>query len=582
MSLAVTELNNVKVYNLCAGKNKNQFLEEAFRTKKSLRKNLEYKQRIELLQDFDFPTAASRVKASADLQYLAATGVYPPQVRLYDTSEVSMKCQRGLDAQVVQFQFLTDDYRKLVFLCDNRSIELHAQYGRHYSTRIPHFGRDMVYNPFSCEVCIVGASSEVYRLSLDQGRFLASLESHVCEENNVIAWSQPLQWLLVTGGEQGVAEFWDLRSRTPVMQLQTGSALTAAQFDNEGLNLALGLESGIVQLYDLRYPQPCGSVTHLYQLPIIALRYHPTHNSLFSADSKLIKISDKHSANLLTAIEPQDDINDIEIYGDSGLLLTALETSRIGAFYVPAVGLVPRWCSFLESLTEELEEQKKPHVYEDFQFVTHEELKSLDALNLIGSEKLQAYMHGYFMDVSLYYQLKAASQPFTLEEYKKTRVKEKLEAKRAERIVIKRSIPNVNKALAREMQQELQDGEGKRKVAAERVLADQRFTALFNQREFEIDTNAADYKRLHTRTRQIAPEVEDLEDEDSEDAPIVPRKKQKPAQVVEEDMEEQEEGTFQQRLQREERPRREMRSREERGKHRTMVSAKSMLQTSRR
>lgn len=581
MSLAVTELNNVKVYNLCAGKNKNQFLEEAFRTKKSLRKNLEYKQRIELLQDFDFPTAAGRVKVSADLQYLAATGVYPPQVRLYDTSEVSMKCQRGLDSQVVQFQFLTDDYRKLVFLCENRSVELHAQYGRHYSTRIPHFGRDMVYNPFSCEVCIVGATSEVYRLSLDQGRFLGSLESHVCEENNVVAWSQPLQWLLVTGGDGAVAEFWDLRSRAPVMQLQTGSALTAARFDQEGLNLALGLESGTVQLYDLRYPQPCGSITHLYQLPITALRYHPTHNSLFSADSKLIKISDKHSAALLTAIEPQDDINDIEIYGDSGLLLTALETSRVGAFYVPAVGLVPRWCSFLESLTEELEEQKKPQVYEDFQFVTHEELKVLDALNLIGTEKLQAYMHGYFMDVSLYYQLKAASQPFTQEEYKKTRVKEKLEAKRAERIVVKRSLPQVNKELAREMQQELQEGEGKRKAAAERVLGDQRFTALFKEKDFQIDTKAEDYKRLHQRSRLIAPEIEDFEDEDSDEA-ILPRKKPKPAEVVEEEIEEQEEGTFQQRLQREERPRREARSRPRGEKRRTMVSARSMLQPSHR
>ena len=183
--MSVLELNNVKVFNLSSGKSLSQFIEESIKTKKSLRYNNDYRNRLELIQDFEFPTASGRVHISEDSEYLAASGVYPPQLRLFETSDLAMKFQRNLDSEIVQFRYLTSDYRKIAILCADRSIELHAQYGKHYKTRIPRFGRDMCYNPFTCEVLIVGASSDTYRLNLEQGRFMASLESQVCNELNV-------------------------------------------------------------------------------------------------------------------------------------------------------------------------------------------------------------------------------------------------------------------------------------------------------------------------------------------------------------------------------------------------------------
>lgn len=133
-----------------------------------------------------------------------------------------MKFQRNLDAEIVKFDFLSEDYRKLVFLCDDRSIELHAQYGRHYKTRIPRFPRDMAYNPFNCELYIVGATSEVYRLSLDQGRFLAPLEAGYSSEFNVVALNPELKWVLGCGGDDGILECWDLRQREKIAAQRTG------------------------------------------------------------------------------------------------------------------------------------------------------------------------------------------------------------------------------------------------------------------------------------------------------------------------------------------------------------------------
>lgn len=76
---------------------------------------------------------------------MIATGIYAPSVKIFDASELSMKCERGLDSEVVQFQILSPDYSKLAFLCADRNIELHAQYGKHFKIRIPKFGRDMLY-----------------------------------------------------------------------------------------------------------------------------------------------------------------------------------------------------------------------------------------------------------------------------------------------------------------------------------------------------------------------------------------------------------------------------------------------------
>ena len=60
-------------------------------------------------------------------------------------------------------QILSDDYSKAAFLCQDRSIHFHAKFGQYYSTRVPSFGRDLAYAPFSADLLVVGSAPEVYR-----------------------------------------------------------------------------------------------------------------------------------------------------------------------------------------------------------------------------------------------------------------------------------------------------------------------------------------------------------------------------------------------------------------------------------
>ena len=50
---------------------------------------------------------------------------------------------------------------------------------------------------------------------------------------------------------------------------------------------------------------------------------------------------------------------------------------KMGIYYIPVLGPAPRWCSFLDNLTEELEENPESTVYDDYKFVTKKDLENL-------------------------------------------------------------------------------------------------------------------------------------------------------------------------------------------------------------
>ena len=73
---------------------------------------------------------------------------------MYDLSQLSMKFERYLDAEIVDFQILSTDYSKAVFLCADRSFHFHAKFGAYYQVRVPRFGRDLAYSASSAELLV--------------------------------------------------------------------------------------------------------------------------------------------------------------------------------------------------------------------------------------------------------------------------------------------------------------------------------------------------------------------------------------------------------------------------------------------
>lgn len=487
-----------------------------------------------MIEDFQFPATSNRIKMSPDGEFIAVTGMYGPQIKVYETAQLSMKFERHIDAEAIEFQFLSSDFRKLALLRADRTVEIHAAYGRHHEVKIPRFGRDILYESANCDLYIPAAGSEVYRLNLEQGRFLAPLQTSFVGADNSTGRKggvscggiNPMHHLLAFGGEnKDVIELWDPRDRTNLSTLslsetlrstdaataaeleRLGAAVSSIRFhDTDGLTLAVGTTTGHVLLYDLRSSTPLLVKDHRYGLPIHDLKFHAQTKNVVSSDAKIIKVWNQQTGDVFTNIETQAATNDVCIHPNSGLVMCAGEQSRMQIYYVPSLGPAPKWCSFLDSLTEELEEKTETSLYDDYKFVTRAELEDWGMDHLIGTNVLKAYMHGFFMDLRLYNRVRSMTYtaPDAYESYMAKKVEEKLKAKTANRIVIKQKLPQVNAAYAQTLlaqpklkKQVREGGADAADSTAANPLADQRFGGIFSNADFEINPESEEFQRLN-------------------------------------------------------------------------------------
>uniref|UniRef100_A0A8C1QN38 Nucleolar protein 10 n=1 Tax=Cyprinus carpio TaxID=7962 RepID=A0A8C1QN38_CYPCA len=466
---------------------------------------------IELIQDFEMPTVCTSIRVSRDGQFILAAGTYKPRVRCYDTYQLSLKFERCLesDGELVTFDILSEDYSKLVFLHIDRYVEFHSQHGHYYKTRIPKFGRDFSYHYPSCDLYFVGASSEVFRLNLEQGRFLNSLQTDAAEIN--VCDINPVHQLFAAGTLEGRVDCWDprVRSRVAVLDCALSSitdgteveglpSVSALKF-NGSLGMAVGTSTGQVLVYDLRSSRPLLVKDHYYGLPIKSLHFHDQLDLVLSADSKIIKMWNKDNGKVFSSIEPQANINDVCLYPGSGMLFTANEDPKMNTFYIPALGPAPHWCSFLDNLTEELEENPESTIYDDYKFVTRKDLENLGLTHLIGSPLLRAYMHGFFMDIRLYHKVKTMANPFAYEEYRKDRIRQKIEESRTQRVQLKK-LPKVNKELAMKLMEESELPTRKKKKkgnVVDNLLSDDRFKVMFENPDYQVDERSEEFRLLN-------------------------------------------------------------------------------------
>ncbi|KNE64266.1 hypothetical protein AMAG_09299, partial [Allomyces macrogynus ATCC 38327] len=225
---------------------------------------------------------------------------------------------------------------------------------------------------------------------------------------------------------------------------------------------------------------------HQYGLEIRNVAWHDRSENVISTDRKIIRMWNRESGALFTSIEPPNDINDVCVVPDSGLLFVAGEAVQMHTYLVPDLGPAPHFAAFLENLTEEMAETQAAVLYDNYKFVTRKELKKLGLEQVVGTAAAKAYMHGYFIDQRLYERAKLIANPFAFEEYKQQLIKEKLEAKRGSRIAAKPKA-KVNSNLAAKL--------------GGTDAVDDRFKAVFENPEFAIDESSDAFKLLNPSTK---------------------------------------------------------------------------------
>ncbi|KIJ61427.1 hypothetical protein HYDPIDRAFT_96475 [Hydnomerulius pinastri MD-312] len=537
--------------------------------KRALREHVEGQ--IELIQGFEFPEASNKIKTTRDGRHAIATGTYKPQMRVWDLDELTLKFERHADAENVDFIILSDDWTKSIHLQNDRTIELHTQGGFHYRTRIPRFGRSIAYHYPSCDALVSASGNEIYRLNLEQGRFLNPLVLDSPEDDPILGVNcidiNPAHQLLAFGMDGSASvQFWDPRSRSRVGLLnlpkgrisrstgrskvalpgvddESGSetlAVTAIASRTDGLSYAVATSTGHTLLYDIRSPRPFAFKDQGYGLPVKNVVWIEGGSRMagdgmvLSADKKVVKIWDRNTpSSNFVSITPATDLNHIHHIPGSGLLLSANEGIQMATYYIPQLGPAPRWASFLENITEEMEDQSVRNVYEDYKFIERNELRTLGLDHLIGTPALKPYMHGYFVSLQLYDTARVIANPFAYAEHREKIVKERLEKMADTRIRARKdgagASVKVNKALAekierdaeREKRREEKKRARKARKAAEgagaedgedamagdeagaaageelTLLNDPRFKELFENPEFKVDETSREYALLN-------------------------------------------------------------------------------------
>lgn len=394
---------------------------------------------------------------------------------------------------------------------------------------------------------------------------------------NVASVAEDSHNLLAFGTSLGTVEFWDPRSRNragilsaPVDAFEGRSAMSALQFHRSGLELATGNANGLVHLYDLRSPVPLLKKDQGYGFPIKNIIYLNSSTStraqasepkILTADKRIIKIWDARDGAHWTSVEPAVDLNHVEWCRDSGMLLTANEGKQQHAFFVPQLGPAPRWCAFLDNIVEEMaEDPNDPHsfnkssgdVYDNFKFLTMEQLRQLNLDHLVGTTSLlRPYMHGYFVAQKLYEEARLISNPDLWQEQRQKSVKEKIEKERESRIRGNKKVSvKVNRKLAEKIMEREEKAERRRAkrvlekggdddmvdVDAEAeaapavgevgepekpkggVLSDPRFARLFQDEDFEVDEESHEFNAINPSTQTRLPkgltavEQEELEE----------------------------------------------------------------------
>jgi ribosome biogenesis protein ENP2 len=190
----------------------------------------------------------------------------------------------------------------------------------------------------------------------------------------------------------------------------------------------------------------------------------------------------------------------LTFWPNSGLFFTPCDAPRVGTYFAPGVGAAPRWCSFLDTVADELNQQltgkavdgsEVKQVYEDYVFLTKEQLQALGAEKLIGTSVVKAYMHGFWMDRKVHAKLRDVSEPFRFEQYQQQRVQEEMEKNRPMRMPVRVKAETkgmVNQRLQKELGEKMARIENRKEnVIATKILEDSRFSKLWSNTDFEVE-----------------------------------------------------------------------------------------------
>ncbi|OAG29967.1 ribosome biogenesis protein ENP2 [Nematocida displodere] len=349
-----------------------------------------------ILHGFEFHSSCNTLEVTQDQETVIGTGSYKPCMAVFDLLGHTQKFERNTDEETIKIAALGQDWKKLALLHKTGKLEFHTQFGKYYTVDLPQECRDMKADLVRGEVLASGKEASIFRFTTVEGKFLAPIATKVSDiEGIALNTTHSLYGACGKGGE---FEFIDARSQTSIRTSSLGSAAaTSCTFSEDGLLFGVGTHEGLSALYDLRSPKPLLEKDQNNDFPIKKIQIQK--KTVITTDKKAVKVWSRQTGKTLASAEPGFQINASAT--SEGILFIGGDSPDMKTYYVPELGGIPKWCSYLEHSTEEMFEAKKETYFNHYRFLTQEDLYALNLQKEIGKE-VKPHMHGYLVPKDLF------------------------------------------------------------------------------------------------------------------------------------------------------------------------------------
>lgn len=397
-------------------------------------KHNELKNSVDFIAEFNFTGSSRNFSLTNDGFTLAATGEYPPQIKIFDLADLSQMTLYSLKCMPEQIQFLSNDWSKLLALRPDRKLEFYDKGGQCITVPLPFKTRAFAFSKPTSNLVLATEESQLLRLNLELGRFLRPVQC-----GSMVATSVTIceSYQLITAGfENGDIEFFDPRDpeRPPVASVNLVEEVSKTEYSPDGMKLAVGLCDGSVTVFDIRSSKPLYKYSHRNKAAINTVTF--SSGKLITSDNKSCRLHDINTGEFFTSFETRSQLNSVMPYPNSGLLFGAVEDENIQAVLIPELGSSPRWASFLDNVIADVEADKENNtdIYSNYRFISREELESYEFHHLIRSSNLKPYLHGFLINKHLYSELTSLKNQGDLDEWSKEM--ERLKKEKKERDLI--------------------------------------------------------------------------------------------------------------------------------------------------
>ncbi|GAB64522.1 hypothetical protein PCYB_012550 [Plasmodium cynomolgi strain B] len=523
---------------------------------------------VEILHDLEFSQKSEQVKISDDGRYICISGLYDTKEmsikhrRHFDEEVINFEFLTSNYEKIaflcknrnVEFHNAAGKYykmripkegRNLLYNKENSNLYICSSFDEIYILNLQKGGFENSMstrneqNNFLCRnvhlpVLATGGSSGFLEIWDERvKRSIACLDIHEGEELTAGCFSDSGLKLGV-GTEKGIVKVYDIRHSRPLLAKDhcNDLAIKKIEFVSIGKRGGGSAAAGVGNSFG----GSLGGGTFANDRFLRSGEWGPpvsggsaSNEYVASADANCIKIYGENDPNLLSfhVINREGEsgkskggtkktnafkllgndtisINSFAFYKNSGLCFIPCDSTNVSLYFIPYIGIAPKWCNFLDNITEELEERERyddsrndgdtqygnsNDLFDDYVFVSNEQVERMNISHLRGTPNLISYLHGYYMPSKMYTDIKSVLEADNLNQVKKAIVQKRLEKKQQMRIPDKSVLVNreyVDKLLTRVNKKV--DKKQKAIVDAQELLQDERFNKLFYDPEYMVET----------------------------------------------------------------------------------------------